>query len=106
MPHAHCYAKIISFKAKGFVDWWCSLSGADVVIVPSEMESSLDTPHEAVVIDSLLSVDQYRGSEKTSPPGADGKPKKDIAEVAAATELILPKGSARTTTSVSHHISH
>uniref|UniRef100_A0A674CM71 E1A binding protein p400 n=1 Tax=Salmo trutta TaxID=8032 RepID=A0A674CM71_SALTR len=64
-----------------------------------EMESSLDTPHEAVVIDSLLSVDQYRGSEKTSPPGADGKPKKDIAEVAAATELILPKGSARTTTS-------
>uniref|UniRef100_A0A674CNU2 E1A binding protein p400 n=1 Tax=Salmo trutta TaxID=8032 RepID=A0A674CNU2_SALTR len=87
------------FKTKGFVDWWCSLSGADVVIVPSEMESSLDTPHEAVVIDSLLSVDQYRGSEKTSPPGADGKPKKDIAEVAAATELILPKGSARTTTS-------
>uniref|UniRef100_A0A674CMD1 E1A binding protein p400 n=1 Tax=Salmo trutta TaxID=8032 RepID=A0A674CMD1_SALTR len=75
------------------------LIGADVVIVPSEMESSLDTPHEAVVIDSLLSVDQYRGSEKTSPPGADGKPKKDIAEVAAATELILPKGSARTTTS-------
>ncbi|XP_055775237.1 E1A-binding protein p400-like isoform X4 [Salvelinus fontinalis] len=64
-----------------------------------EMASSLDTPHEAVVIDSLLSVDQYRGSEKTSPPGADGKPKKDIAEVAAATELILPKGSARTTTS-------
>ncbi|XP_024273163.2 E1A-binding protein p400 isoform X1 [Oncorhynchus tshawytscha] len=64
-----------------------------------EMESSLDTPHEAVVIDSLLSVDQYRGSEKTSPPGADGKPKKDIAEVAASTELILPKGSARTTTS-------
>uniref|UniRef100_A0A8C8LYS8 E1A binding protein p400 n=1 Tax=Oncorhynchus tshawytscha TaxID=74940 RepID=A0A8C8LYS8_ONCTS len=99
VPHAHCYAKIISFKAKLFVDWWCSLSGADVVIVPSEMESSLDTPHEAVVIDSLLSVDQYRGSEKTSPPGADGKPKKDIAEVAASTELILPKGSARTTTS-------
>uniref|UniRef100_A0A8C7CFE4 E1A binding protein p400 n=1 Tax=Oncorhynchus kisutch TaxID=8019 RepID=A0A8C7CFE4_ONCKI len=87
------------FKTKLFVDWWCSLSGADVVIVPSEMESSLDTPHEAVVIDSLLSVDQYRGSEKTSPPGADGKPKKDIAEVAASTELILPKGSARTTTS-------
>uniref|UniRef100_A0A8C7SI58 E1A binding protein p400 n=1 Tax=Oncorhynchus mykiss TaxID=8022 RepID=A0A8C7SI58_ONCMY len=66
---------------------------------PQKMESSLDTPHEAVVIDSLLSVDQYRGSEKTSPPGADGKPKKDIAEVAASTELILPKGSARTTTS-------
>uniref|UniRef100_A0A8C7PIZ3 E1A binding protein p400 n=1 Tax=Oncorhynchus mykiss TaxID=8022 RepID=A0A8C7PIZ3_ONCMY len=65
-----------------------------------EMESSLDSPHEAVVIDSLLSVDQYRGSDKACPPGADGKPKKDIAEVAAATELILPKGSARTTSSV------
>ncbi|XP_014015777.2 E1A-binding protein p400 isoform X8 [Salmo salar] len=65
-----------------------------------DMESSLDSPHEAVVIDSLLSVDQYRGSDKACPPGADGKPKKDIAEVAAATELILPKGSARTTSSV------
>uniref|UniRef100_A0A673ZAL2 E1A binding protein p400 n=1 Tax=Salmo trutta TaxID=8032 RepID=A0A673ZAL2_SALTR len=64
------------------------------------MESSLDSPHEAVVIDSLLSVDQYRGSDKACPTGADGKPKKDIAEVAAATELILPKGSARTTSSV------
>ncbi|XP_029618566.1 E1A-binding protein p400-like isoform X7 [Salmo trutta] len=65
-----------------------------------DMESSLDSPHEAVVIDSLLSVDQYRGSDKACPTGADGKPKKDIAEVAAATELILPKGSARTTSSV------
>uniref|UniRef100_A0A8C8K996 E1A binding protein p400 n=1 Tax=Oncorhynchus tshawytscha TaxID=74940 RepID=A0A8C8K996_ONCTS len=65
-----------------------------------QMESCLDSPHETVVIDSLLSVDQYRGSDKACPPGADGKPKKDIAEVAAATELILPKGSARTTSSV------
>ncbi|KAM9464930.1 E1A-binding protein p400-like isoform 9-T11 [Salvelinus alpinus] len=65
-----------------------------------DMESSLDSPSEAVVIDSLLSVDQYRGSDKACPPGTDGKPKKDIAEVAAATELILPKGSARTTSSV------
>ncbi|XP_045082909.1 E1A-binding protein p400-like isoform X5 [Coregonus clupeaformis] len=65
-----------------------------------DMESPLDSPHEAVVIDSLLSVDQYRGSDKACPPGADGKPRKDIAEVAAATELILPKGSARTTSSV------
>ncbi|XP_028980355.2 E1A-binding protein p400 isoform X4 [Esox lucius] len=65
-----------------------------------EMESPMDSPHQAVVIDSLLSVDQYRGSEKTTPSDAVGKPKKDIAEVAAATELILPKGSARTTSSV------
>uniref|UniRef100_A0A8C7CEI8 E1A binding protein p400 n=1 Tax=Oncorhynchus kisutch TaxID=8019 RepID=A0A8C7CEI8_ONCKI len=97
--YAGAYADNFDWPQPSPQNWWCSLSGADVVIVPSEMESSLDTPHEAVVIDSLLSVDQYRGSEKTSPPGADGKPKKDIAEVAASTELILPKGSARTTTS-------
>ncbi|KAG9354840.1 hypothetical protein JZ751_001553 [Albula glossodonta] len=55
-----------------------------------------DKPHEAVLIDSLLSVEQYRGAEKVTSPGADGKPKRDIAEVAAATELILPKGLAKT----------
>ncbi|XP_051508957.1 E1A-binding protein p400-like isoform X2 [Myxocyprinus asiaticus] len=56
------------------------------------------SPHEAVLIDSLLSMDQYRGAERKT-YGTDGKPKKDIAEVAAATDLILPKGSARTTLS-------
>ncbi|XP_051525000.1 E1A-binding protein p400-like isoform X2 [Myxocyprinus asiaticus] len=61
-----------------------------------DMDSPLDSPHEAVLIDSLLSMDQYRGAERTT-SGADGKPTKDIAEVAAATDLILPKGSARTT---------
>ncbi|KAJ8379907.1 hypothetical protein SKAU_G00006850 [Synaphobranchus kaupii] len=59
-------------------------------------ESPLHSPHEAVLIDSLLSVEHYRGAEKVTSAGADGKPKRDIAEVAAATELILPKGSART----------
>lgn len=53
------------------------------------------TPAEAVVIDSLLNVDQYCASSFS-----DGKPGRDIAEVAAATELILPKGSFRTTSSV------
>ncbi|XP_058640219.1 E1A-binding protein p400 isoform X5 [Onychostoma macrolepis] len=60
------------------------------------MDSPLDSPHDAVLIDSLLSMDQYRGAERTA-SGPDGKPTKDIAEVAAATDLILPKGSARTT---------
>lgn len=53
-------------------------------------------------IDSLLSVDQYRSADKAASSDSDGKPCKDIAEVAAATELILPKGSFRTTSSVRH----
>ncbi|XP_016391215.1 E1A-binding protein p400-like isoform X1 [Sinocyclocheilus rhinocerous] len=61
-----------------------------------DMDSPLDSPHDAVLIDSLLSMDQYRGAQRTA-SGPDGKPIKDIAEVAAATDLILPKGSARTT---------
>lgn len=55
-----------------------------------------------MLIDSLLSVDQYRGADKAASSDSDGKPCKDIAEVAAATELILPKGSFRTTSSVRH----
>lgn len=58
------------------------------------------TPPEAVVIDSLLNVDQYCASDKSAASVSDGKPGRDIAEVAAATELILPKGSFRTTSSV------
>ncbi|XP_077079277.1 E1A-binding protein p400 isoform X10 [Siphateles boraxobius] len=61
-----------------------------------DMNSPLNSPHDAVLIDSLLSMDQYRGAERVA-SGPDGKPTKDIAEVAAATDLILPKGSARTT---------
>lgn len=64
------------------------------------------SPPEAVLIDSLLNVDQYRGADKASSTDNDGKPARDIAEVAAATELILPKGSARTTSSVSFSLSH
>ncbi|CAL8247504.1 unnamed protein product [Merluccius merluccius] len=62
-----------------------------------EMDFPERSPPEAVTIDSLLSVEQYRGADKASSTGADGKPIRDIAEVAAATEVILPKGSARTT---------
>ncbi|XP_058492691.1 E1A-binding protein p400 isoform X3 [Solea solea] len=65
----------------------------------TEVESPLRSPPEAVMIDSLLSVDQYRGVDKASSCDTSGKPARDIAEVAAATELILPKGSFRTTSS-------
>lgn len=57
------------------------------------------------MIDSLLSVDQYRADKATS-SDSDGKPARDIAEVAAATELILPKGSLRTTSSVRNTHTH
>lgn len=63
-----------------------------------EMECRAGSPPEAVLIDSLLSVDQYRGSDKAA--DSDEKPGRDITEVAAATELILPKGSLRTTSTV------
>lgn len=64
------------------------------------MECQAGSPPEAVLIDSLLSVDQYRGSDKATSADSDDKPGRDIVEVAAATELILPKGSLRTTSAV------
>lgn len=57
------------------------------------------------MIDSLLSVDQYR-ADKATLSDSDGKPARDIAEVAAATEQILPKGSLRTTSSVRNTRTH
>ncbi|XP_026198066.1 E1A-binding protein p400 isoform X2 [Anabas testudineus] len=64
-----------------------------------EMENPIGSPPEAVLIDSLLSVDQYRGADKATSSDSNEKPARDIAEVAAATEVILPKGSFRTTSS-------
>uniref|UniRef100_A0A3Q3VLH9 Uncharacterized protein n=1 Tax=Mola mola TaxID=94237 RepID=A0A3Q3VLH9_MOLML len=64
-----------------------------------DLECPVRSPPEAVLIDSLLSVDQYRGAEKATSSETDGKPAREIAEVAAATELILPKGSLRTISS-------
>lgn len=52
---------------------------------------------EVVLIDSLLSIDQYKGMDRLSPPK---KNVRDIAEVAAAAEMLLPKGSSRITTAV------
>lgn len=58
------------------------------------------SPPEAVLIDSLLSVDQYRCADKAAYSENKGKAGRDIAEVAAATEVILPKGSFRTSAAV------
>ncbi|MGH0114679.1 UNVERIFIED_CONTAM: hypothetical protein FKN15_033996 [Acipenser sinensis] len=61
-------------------------------------ESPLESYNEEILIDSLLSIEEHRGPESSKAPLTDGqKPRKDIAEVAAAAELLLPKGSARAT---------
>uniref|UniRef100_A0A8C3GJR6 E1A binding protein p400 n=1 Tax=Cairina moschata TaxID=8855 RepID=A0A8C3GJR6_CAIMO len=52
---------------------------------------------EVVLIDSLLSIDQYKSIDRSSPPK---KHMRDISEVAAAAEMLLPKGSSRITTTV------
>lgn len=82
---------------------WCDTTTTSLFLfffnVP-EMECPSGGPPEAVLIDSLLSVDQYRGADKSTSSDSDEKPARDIAEVAAATELILPKGSFRTTSPV------
>ncbi|XP_063171780.1 E1A-binding protein p400 isoform X7 [Candoia aspera] len=55
---------------------------------------------EAILIDSLLSIEQYKGAERVMPSKKHGR---DIAEVAAAAEALLPKGSARITTAVKYN---
>ncbi|XP_016852252.2 E1A-binding protein p400 isoform X4 [Anolis carolinensis] len=57
-------------------------------------------PKEVILIDSLLSIDQYKGTERVVPTKKHGK---DIAEVAATAEALLPKGSARITTAVKYN---
>ncbi|XP_077571213.1 E1A-binding protein p400 [Stigmatopora nigra] len=64
-----------------------------------EDTEAITSPPEAVLIDSLLMVDQFRNPDKTSSCTSDGKPARDISEVAAATELLLPKGTFKTTSS-------
>ncbi|XP_078193933.1 E1A-binding protein p400 isoform X41 [Callithrix jacchus] len=60
---------------------------------PGDRESCKDL----VLIDSLFIMDQFKAAERMNV----GKPNaKDIAEVTAVAEAILPKGSARVTTSV------
>ncbi|XP_061672589.1 E1A-binding protein p400 isoform X4 [Syngnathoides biaculeatus] len=69
------------------------------------ISSPASSPPEAVVIDSLLIVDQFRTPEKMS-CNSDGKPARDISEVAAATELLLPKGAFKTTSSTHNPAPH
>ncbi|KAF7199569.1 transcript variant X2, partial [Nothobranchius furzeri] len=83
--------------AEGF-EWPRPHSDMDDVEESEDMECPLGSPPEAVLIDSLLSMDHYRGADKCT-SDSSGKPGRNIAEVAAATELILPKGSLRTTSS-------
>ncbi|XP_069476164.1 E1A-binding protein p400 isoform X2 [Ambystoma mexicanum] len=71
---------------------------------PSE-QGPEDPSHAAqkpvVLIDSLLNIEPSRTPEQRSNPGFGGGKKhtRDIAEVAAAAELLLPRGSARITSS-------
>ncbi|KAH1180129.1 E1A-binding protein p400-like [Mauremys mutica] len=55
---------------------------------------------DVVLIDSLLSIDQHKSVERTN---AAKKHTKDITEVAAAAEALLPKGSARILTAVKYN---
>ncbi|XP_006901062.1 PREDICTED: E1A-binding protein p400 [Elephantulus edwardii] len=65
-----------------------------------DVEDSLsdrDSRKDLVLIDSLFIMDQFKAAERLS----IGKPNtKDIAEVTAVAEAILPKGSARVITAV------
>ncbi|XP_054630256.1 E1A-binding protein p400 isoform X3 [Dunckerocampus dactyliophorus] len=54
---------------------------------------------EAVLIDSLLIVDQYLSPDAGSSCDSDARSARDISEVAAATETLLPKGPFKTTSS-------
>uniref|UniRef100_A0A7N8YLP5 E1A binding protein p400 n=1 Tax=Mastacembelus armatus TaxID=205130 RepID=A0A7N8YLP5_9TELE len=93
---------LVKQYAGAYVDgfeWPQPCPDSDEDDVEDTEECPASSPPEAVLIDSLLSVDQYRGADKATSSDSDGKPARDIAEVAAATELILPKGSFRTTSS-------
>ncbi|XP_067910706.1 E1A-binding protein p400 isoform X4 [Heterodontus francisci] len=66
-----------------------------------EFAAKFDSPEQEVAIDSLLSVDQYRTAERVNTNPTEGRrPRKDIAEVSAAAEPLMPKGIARYTSSV------
>ncbi|XP_051887775.1 LOW QUALITY PROTEIN: E1A-binding protein p400 [Pristis pectinata] len=66
-----------------------------------EFTAEFGCPEQEVAIDSLLSVDQYRVAERLNTNPAEGRrPRKDIAEVSAAAEPLLPKGIARYSSSV------
>ncbi|XP_043571286.1 E1A-binding protein p400 isoform X2 [Chiloscyllium plagiosum] len=72
----------------------------DVEEMAEEFDAEFDSPEQEVAIDSLLSVDQYRVVERVHNPAEGRRPRKDIAEVSAVAEPILPKGTARYASSV------
>ncbi|XP_075424740.1 E1A-binding protein p400 isoform X4 [Ascaphus truei] len=63
---------------------------------------SFSSQKHTVLIDSLLSIDQYRTADRAS-TGHLGSRKhtRDISEVARTAELLLPRGSARITSALS-----
>ncbi|XP_055511486.1 E1A-binding protein p400 isoform X4 [Leucoraja erinacea] len=66
-----------------------------------EQPAEFGSAEQEVAIDSLLSVDQYRVAERVNSNGAEGRrARKDIAEVSAAAEPLLPKGIARCSSTV------
>ncbi|XP_075425347.1 E1A-binding protein p400-like [Ascaphus truei] len=63
--------------------------------------SSDGAQKQVILIDSLLNIDQYRGNDGASATHLGvRKHSRDIAEVAAAAELLLPRGSSRVTAAV------
>ncbi|XP_041058492.1 E1A-binding protein p400 isoform X8 [Carcharodon carcharias] len=69
--------------------------------IEDEFAAEFDNLEQEVAIDSLLSVDQYRAVERVNTNPTEGRrPRKDIAEVSAAAEPLLPKGTARYASSV------
>ncbi|XP_027700007.1 E1A-binding protein p400-like isoform X7 [Vombatus ursinus] len=83
----------------GSFKWPQSVCDSEETTSEEDLEETTNAreKEEVVIIDSLLSVGQYRGVERTSP---GKKHTRDIAEVVAAAETLLPKGSARITTAV------
>jgi E1A-binding protein p400 len=75
----------------------CSTVALDAEDCPNDRESRKGS----VLIDSLFIMDQFKATERVN----IGKPNtKDIAEVTAVAEAVLPKGSARVTTAVRHGV--
>ncbi|XP_036609496.1 E1A-binding protein p400-like [Trichosurus vulpecula] len=83
----------------GSFKWPQSMRDSEETTSEEDLEENTNAKEkkEVVIIDSLLSVGQYRGVERTGP---SKKHTRDIAEVVAAAETLLPKGSARITTAV------
>ncbi|XP_061762916.1 E1A-binding protein p400 isoform X1 [Nerophis ophidion] len=83
--------------AEGFMWPHCGPQSDDDEEVTEEPTCPVSSLPEAVLIDSLLIVDQYRSPDKGSSCESDKRSARDISQVAAATEVLLPKGPFKTT---------